>query len=269
MPGCRSRRSRPGAPRATGAGAAQAGFLARQPLAGCASTSPASSAVRFLAFGEQAGELFLAGCGRRRFAFGAGELARGSACSSRRERAGFVAGRRQLRFQRVGIGRAGRTARAASTRPAARRQRRPRRRRREQSFLSSSRPPRRRPRLADFVSDSSQVDDNPQGMLATERRPLSPRGRCGWRGRRATATTAAATPSADPDLAPVAAAQVAEGEADRRLAELVVHQLSPPPRARRIRCAIRDCSDQSSMKPGEAVCEKRPPDSAKPARSAS
>ena len=33
-----------------------------------------------------------------------------------------------------------------------------------------------------------------------------------------------------------------------------------------IRHAIRDCSDQSSMKPGAAFCEKRPPDSANVAR---
>ena len=33
----------------------------------------------------------------------------------------------------------------------------------------------------------------------------------------------------------------------------------PSPRARR---AIRDCSDQISMKPGDADCENSPPDSA-------
>jgi len=37
----------------------------------------------------------------------------------------------------------------------------------------------------------------------------------------------------------------------------------------RSRQAIRDCSENSSMKPGEAVCEKSPPDSAKEARLAS
>ncbi len=39
--------------------------------------------------------------------------------------------------------------------------------------------------------------------------------------------------------------------------------------ALRRRQAMRDCSDHSSMKPGEAVCEKRPPDSEKDARLAS
>ncbi len=37
----------------------------------------------------------------------------------------------------------------------------------------------------------------------------------------------------------------------------------------RSRHAMRDCSDHSSMNPGEAVCEKRPPDSEKEARPAS
>jgi len=37
----------------------------------------------------------------------------------------------------------------------------------------------------------------------------------------------------------------------------------------RSRQAIRDCSDHSSMNPGEAVWEKRPPDCAKEARLAS
>ena len=32
---------------------------------------------------------------------------------------------------------------------------------------------------------------------------------------------------------------------------------------------MRDCSDHSSMKPGEAVCENSPPDSANEARLAS
>ena len=38
---------------------------------------------------------------------------------------------------------------------------------------------------------------------------------------------------------------------------------------RRSRQAMRECSEKSSMKPGAAVCEKRPPDSEKEARPAS
>jgi len=72
----------------------------------------------------------------------------------------------------------------------------------------------------------------------------------------------------DPDLALVAAAQIAECEADSGFADSVVDHFSPSPRSR-IRCAIRDCSDQSSMKPGEAFWSKRPPDSEKLASSAS
>src|SRR5665811_2031287 len=74
---------------------------------------------------------------------------------------------------------------------------------------------------------------------------------------------------ADAELASVAAARVLDPILDDRLADRAIdHRYSSSPR-RRILCAIRDCSDQSSMKPGEADCEKRPPDSAKEARSAS
>src|SRR4029077_19500764 len=61
-----------------------------------------------------------------------------------------------------------------------------------------------------------------------------------------------ADPEGDPRLAPVAPPRVAEGELDRGLADPVVHQPSPPSPWLRRRCAIRDCNDQSSMKPGEA-----------------
>lgn len=76
-------------------------------------------------------------------------------------------------------------------------------------------------------------------------------------------------PGTDANLAPVATTRVLDREADRCLAELVVgHTYLSSPRWR-IRCAMRDCNDQSSMNPGEAVCEKSPPDWAKEARSAS
>ena len=60
----------------------------------------------------------------------------------------------------------------------------------------------------------------------------------------------------------------------RRLISLWHHpyRVCVPPDAyscSRIRHAMRDCSDHSSIKPGEAVCEKRPPDSEKEARAAS
>src|SRR4051794_18358237 len=73
---------------------------------------------------------------------------------------------------------------------------------------------------------------------------------------------------ADTNLAPIVGAEVEEHHPHRQLADRRVHQSSSTPRWR-IRCAIRDCSDHSSMNPGEAVWEKRPPDSANEARSAS
>ena len=80
-------------------------------------------------------------------------------------------------------------------------------------------------RLAAFVSVLTSCD-NPQRTCA------SPRGRCGWRGRRQSPTPTAASAGADPDLAPVAAPQVDDRRSGSRPCRACRRSSpTPPPRA--------------------------------------
>ncbi len=84
------------------AGAAQAGLLGRQLLAGGVELA-AQLGGALLAFGEQAGEAILLGLRLRRFAFGDRELFAAGAQPGG-DRPGFVAGADQLRFEGAGVG---------------------------------------------------------------------------------------------------------------------------------------------------------------------
>jgi len=235
------------------AGTAQARLLDREFVAGLRHF-PGQLGGALFAFGEQAGESLLMCFGLCRFRLGARQLFVARLQRSG-DRTGFAPRRGKLGFKRAGVGGAGagrnrqhRYEQATEQRGCTERC----------EVLSELNRPQQKPEATDSVSDCSQVVDNPQRKLRSQAR-RSALGDVAARQVGADPDRDRADTDPDTDLTPVAAAQVPEGEADRGPAERVVHQPSPSSRSR-IRCAIRDCNDQSSMKPGEAACEKRPPD---------
>src|SRR5919106_1983823 len=67
------------------------------------------------------------------------------------------------------------------------------------------------------------------------------------------------------ELGAVAPPHEGDAELHHRLSDRLVDHCSSPFPSFRTLCAMRLCSEKSSMKPGLAACEKAPPDSPKPA----